>query len=346
MRHINTVPNPLAKPKFIVILAVILCCSSSNQLAIGADDMQMRAFGFIKAKNFAKALESFKVALKEKPKNWQILQNIGNCHMKMGQYEEAVSNVQKSIELGGLHPTQCTIMAASLEGLGQPKQALNWLKLACSVDPTQASNPDMQAAIRRLHDPGINPIGSPNAPDYLSGLLSVSKWRKKDLPIKVYVRSNYQISSFFPEFVPIVRDALEQWCNASEGAVTYKFVDDRRDANLIFDYTDNPELCASKHEIGLEGATEMMIRADDNTAAKGNVVILVKNHPLSKSFRDKILIKKTCLHEVGHALGMHGHSPNRNDIMFLASTPEPKVTLSKRDKNTIRRMYNKQSIKH
>jgi hypothetical protein len=61
-------------------------------------------------------------------------------------------------------------MAASLEGLGQTKQALNWLNLACSVDPAQGQNPVMQAAINRLHDPAVNPTGSPNAPDYVSGL--------------------------------------------------------------------------------------------------------------------------------------------------------------------------------
>lgn len=259
--------------------------------------------------------------------------------MQLGHYHDAVNCVQRSIELGGLHPTQCTIMAASLEGLGQPKQALHWLNLACSIDPAQATNPAMQAAIRSLKDPTKNPIGSPNSPDYMAGLVSVTKWRKADMPIKVHVRSNYQIPAFYDQFKEIVRDSLDQWCKASGGAISYKLIEDREAANLIFDYTDRPELCTSEHEMGLEGAIEMMIRADDNTAAKGNVVVLVRNGPHTPSFRTKVLITKTCLHEVGHALGMHGHSPNNHDVMFLAATPEPTALLTERDKATIRRIY-------
>lgn len=297
----------------------------------------------MQAKNYAKALECLSLAEKDQPNNWQIIQSIGNCHMQLGQYERAIADLQRSIELGGLHSTQCTIMAASLEGLGQPQQALNWLNLACSVDPNQAGNPGMQAAIKRLHDPAVNPTGSPNAPDYLSGLVSVSKWRKADMPIKVYVRSNYQIPNFYREFKDIVRESLDQWCKASGGTVSYKFIDHREAANLLFDYTDRPELCTSEHEPGLEGAMEMLVRATDNSVGKGNVVILVRNGPQAQSFRDKVLITKTCLHEVGHALGIHGHSPNKHDVMFLAATPEAIAKLSERDKETIKRIYGERS---
>ncbi|HEY9718734.1 MAG TPA: tetratricopeptide repeat protein [Trichormus sp.] len=318
-------------------LLLIVGCMVQNQLAV-AFDQQQEGFKYIERKNFPEALACFNAALTEHPNSWQILQNIGNCQMHLGQYKEAVSSVQKSIGLGGLHSTQCTIMAASLEGLGQPKQALNWLNLACSVDPAQAANPGMQAAIRRLHDPAITPAGSPNAPDYVSGLVSVNKWRKEDMPLKVYVRSNYQIPSFYREFGTIVKDSLDQWCKATAGVVSYKFVNNRESANLIFDYTDTPELCTSEHEAGLEGGNEMLVR-EDNTAAKGTVVVLVKNGPQATHFRDIVLITKTCLHEVGHALGIHGHSSNNHDVMFLAATPEPIGVLSERDKNTIMRIY-------
>jgi hypothetical protein len=115
------------------------------------------------------------------------------------------------------------------------------------------------------------------------------------MPIKVYARSNYQIPSFYPEFVTIVRDSLDQWCKASGGAVAYKFIDNRDAANLIFDYTDRPELCTSEHEAGLEGALEMLVRADDSTAGKGNVVVLVSNGPQAPFFRNKVSLKSCFL---------------------------------------------------
>jgi len=319
-------------------IAILLSCVSCNNAGFAAVDPAEEGVRYCKAKNFSQALSCFNAASKEHPTSWQILQNIGNCQMHLGQYKSAVNSEQKSIELGGLNSTQCTIMAAALEGLGQPKQALNWLNLACSVDPAQAANPVMQAAINRLHDPAINPTGSPNASDYVSGLVSANTWRRQDMPIKVCVRSNYQLPGFYRQFSAIVKDSLDQWCKAANGAISYKFVDSRDSANLVFDYTDRSDLCTSEHEAGLEGGTEMMTR-EDNTAAKGTVVVLVKTSPEETHFRDRVLITKVCLHEVGHALGIHGHSSNNHDVMFLAATPEPIAVLSERDKATIKRIY-------
>lgn len=319
-------------------MLVILILGSCLRTA-AAMDSQSEGSSYLQVKNFSKALECFNLALREHPKNWQLLQDCGNCHMHLGQYEKAVSDLQKSIEAGGLHSSQCIIMAAALEGLGQPKKALNWLNLACSVDPAQAANPGMRVAIKRLQDPAVNPTGSPNAPDYLSGLTSVSKWRKEDMPIKVYVRSNYQLPRFVGEFKTIVRDSFDQWCKASNGAISYKFVESKDNANIVCDYTDHRELVSSDHEPGIDGNTDARIRAQENTTDWANIVILVKDIPNSPAFRDRTLITKAFLHEVGHALGMHGHSPNSQDVMFLAATPEPIARLSERDKATIRRIY-------
>ena len=316
----------------LIILGVIL-------VPCRAGDLQSEGQQHMEARNFSKALECFNLALQQQPRNWQLLQKIGNCQMQLGKNEAAVSSLQKSIEIGGLHASQCTIMAAALEALGQPRKALSWLQLACSVEPAMASNPGMQAAIRRLQDPLVNPVGSPAAADYLSGLVSVNKWRKSDFPLKIYIRKNIQIPEFYDALTQIVRESMSQWSEATGGALSYKFVHERGAANLIWDYTDRRELVSTDHEQGLDGTLDMKIRTADKTPAEGNIVILVKDSPFAKSFRDRQRVTATCLHEIGHALGMHGHSPNRNDVMFLASTAEPITKLSTRDKNTIRKLY-------
>ena len=319
----------------IMILAFLV---AAQQLALAATDWQSEGANNLKKRDFSNALICFNAALKEDPKSWQILQSIGNCHMQLGQYETAVTDLQKSIEVGGLHSSQCTIMAAALEGLAQPKKALHWLELACSVEPAQVMNPGMQALISRLKDPAINPTGSPDAADYLSGLVSVSKWRKEDLPLRVYVRKNIQIPEFHETYVQIVRGSLDQWCRATDNVVSYKFVNDKDSANVVCDYTDRRELVSSDHELGLDGNTDTHIRAQDKTIDWANITLLVKDGPAAP-FRNSVLISKAFLHEAGHALGMHGHSPNPHDMMFLAATPELVCKLTERDENTIRKIY-------
>ena len=50
-------------------------------------------------------------------------------------------------------------------------------------------------------------------------------------------------------------------------------------------------------------------------------------------------IKKTFLHEVGHAFGLAGHSQLRDDIMFARVSAGQPAHLSNRDRSTICRLY-------
>ncbi len=50
-------------------------------------------------------------------------------------------------------------------------------------------------------------------------------------------------------------------------------------------------------------------------------------------------VKKTCLHEFGHALGLQGHSSRPDDIMYHAISPRQSPTLTARDQATITGLY-------
>jgi len=331
-------PRQIIKTKRLVALFLAVIVVYLAQTPCIAADLQLQGFSYIQNKNFAKALECFNSALKERPNDWMLLQRVGCCHMELGHYDTAIASFQKSIEAGGLHAIQCNNMAAVYQRLGDTKKALSWLRLACSVDPAVAADPSVQAAISKLQDPENNPIGSPAAKDYLSGLSFAKGWRKAAMPLKVYVRQNIQIPQFYEKFVSIVRDSFDQWCKAADGCITYKLVTTKDTADVICDYTDRRELVSSHHELGIDGNTEMLVK-QDRSPGPTNFVVLVKDGPTVPTFRKRELIKLCCLHEVGHALGMHGHSPNSHDVMFPCVTLNGNTVLSERDKATIRRIY-------
>jgi predicted Zn-dependent protease len=54
---------------------------------------------------------------------------------------------------------------------------------------------------------------------------------------------------------------------------------------------------------------------------------------------DEIEIMRTCLHEVGHALGIDGHSADVNDVMYFSESAKHMGTLTRRDMVTIIRLY-------
>ena len=323
----------------LVLLLALVCLPSTAQEdshPVKFQQYQKEGIAHLNAKDYAAALQSFEAALKEHS-SWQTLQNIAICHTQLGDFTKAVTDEKQSIEVGGIHANQCITMAGALEGLGQTKQALAWLDLACSVDPARREDPGLQAAIRRLHNPTVNPTGRADLPDYLSGLTAVHLWRKQDFPLKVYVRKNIQIPEFYEEYTRIVRESIDQWCLASNGAISYKLVKEPQGANVIWDYTDRRELVASDHEPGLWGVTEQLYRGKDGSQGDGAITVLVRKGPHAP-FLDRSIVANVCLHEMGHALGMHGHSSNMHDVMFLSAPTFP-VKLSQRDINTIRKMY-------
>ncbi|HEY9786996.1 MAG TPA: tetratricopeptide repeat protein [Candidatus Obscuribacterales bacterium] len=292
------------------------------------------------AKDFARALECYTEALKAHPPNsWQILVNMGRCHSELGQYDAAIKDYQKSIELGGLHATQCVNLSAVYQKIGDNKRGLNWLNLACRIDPEIANDPTVLGNIRRLQNPLSNPSGSQTASDYMSGLQRVLRWPKDAMPINVFVRQNPQVPDIASELTEVLRASLDQWCSASGNALSYKFVDKLDSANLVCDYTDRPEQVRPDHQQGVEGTAETQWRLKDKSMEWVNIVILVSDGP-GRPFRNREALTKLCLHELGHALGMRGHSPNNRDVMFFSTAiPTMSGVLSQRDKNTIKRIY-------
>lgn len=324
----------------VLISITVLRGQSQDDLhAVRFQQFQQEGLRLLKTRNFSGALQHFEAALKEHSESWQTLQNIATCHNQLGNFDKAISALQKSIELGGLHASQCIAMAGALEGQGEPKKALAWLELACSVEPTQAADPVMQNRLRMLRSPMHSPTGSPNTPDYLTVLAKIHKWHNKDFPLKVFVRKNMQIPEFYDEFLAIAKDSFDQWCAATSNTITYKFVNDRESSNLICDYTDRREFVSSDHEPGIDGNTDNRFRADDGSTDWANITILVKDVPGRGHFRSREVLTKCFLHEAGHALGISGHSSNKHDVMFYCWTPEPNGKLSERDINTIRMVY-------
>jgi len=53
------------------------------------------------------------------------------------------------------------------------------------------------------------------------------------------------------------------------------------------------------------------------------------------------VIEATAVHELGHAFGIWGHSPQPDDVMAVHQNQTPVLNLSKRDKVTLNWLYQK-----
>ena len=75
----------------------------------------------------------------------------------------------------------------------------------------------------------------------------------------------------------------------------------------------------------------------NNYIVKSEIKILTIDPETKEEIADNY-IYFTTLHELGHSLGLAGHSPTKEDIMY-GQASEAKTALTKRDINTINMFY-------
>ena len=145
-------------------------------------------------------------------------------------------------------------------------------------------------------------------------------------------------AGLFPDSEAIqssVRDGVTDWSDVvAPGVPSFTFVDDAGDADIDVVWAAKPSgdwyvaFCSPhvdvmKHK--LVAPTHVLITGrwkDGRLADLHDVYAIV-------------------LHEMGHALGLNGHSPNRADIMYPRIPGTAGAEISARDRETLRRLYEK-----
>lgn len=149
------------------------------------------------------------------------------------------------------------------------------------------------------------------------------KW--KNFPINVYVSPC--------EYSHIIKNAFLQWEKATDGLVSFNFVGNIAAAKITVSMVDTLKIPTNNNfEAGL--AT---VQAKNNIIYKSHIDIL-RNNPQTGEKFDNALILTTSMHEVGHALGLQGHSPNNQDLMSAINHTGTK-RITQRDLNTLKKLY-------
>ncbi len=143
-------------------------------------------------------------------------------------------------------------------------------------------------------------------------------------PIKVYVETRPADPGLYrPEYFDYVRQGLDAWANALDGRLKYSFTQHAGDAQIIVQWV--PEF-------------EEKYTAGDAITRFGHSNIRIKTVGLPQ-----MDIKANIMHELGHALGINGHSENRDDIMVgmrhWTTDRNFQPRLSEGDIRAIRRLY-------
>jgi len=163
-------------------------------------------------------------------------------------------------------------------------------------------------------------ILSSSGPNYIERVPYIGKvlrWDVKKFPLKVYIQSNSPAAPTY--YQDQIKRAFMQWQASTSGLIRFQFVDNEKDAD-IFAYINTSEdmkKCTEDNCKYSVANTEPILSGD---LLKKMEISFYDSNNLGKPFSEREIFA-TALHEIGHSLGIMGHSQNPDDLMYMSSAP-------------------------
>lgn len=162
--------------------------------------------------------------------------------------------------------------------------------------------------------------------------IGVFKWTKEKMPITVFIGQGSKVPGYSTDFDEAFRSALDEWEMKSNGLVSFKIVDSPDKSDIDITWTDNLPNKALSAEAG-----NTSIICGEQGILKARMILLTIDPFERGRARGKRQLRNVCLHQIGHALGLNGHSGYPDDIMHSQIIEQSGV--SPRDLNTLKMLY-------
>ena len=169
--------------------------------------------------------------------------------------------------------------------------------------------------------------------DYMHLLNSITFWDKK-MPLIVWIQpNNLNID---------LRHTLSAWQKPLEPFIEFELTPNKEEADITVNFVDSGQmlkLCnksSSKKGDTIAGCTLLEYKGPIITRAN----IYLDYFDKSNSRFTNGIIYSVLMHEMGHAIGINGHSDSKYDVMYPYSNDHNYIRRpSTRDINTLRRLY-------
>lgn len=295
----------------------------------------------LKSNDNAGAVESFRHAAKLAPEFPEVQHNLGIALAKVGKSKEAIVHLEKArklnpklastwLSLGGLYQTE-----------GRIYEALNTYKQYLSRFPNDPAAKKVSSLVKGLTSEAeaegyTGSQKTQQEDNYLNEITrrGVVRWSASKMPLHIYIKPGDGVPEYKPEYYQLLIEAFKDWQKASSGLVSFKFVENKDSSDIQCSWTNNPKDLNNIAEAG-----ETRLSSTSRGIVRGTIkfltVPLMKSLPVTKNRMRYIF-----LHEIGHVLGMAGHTNNPSDTMFYSMNLKDEwKDLSSRDAKTIQMLY-------
>ncbi len=310
-------------PVLLSLLAVCAIQAIAPPVAhAGPYEMGLRLY---EAGDYKQAASYFQRATLQDKQNPNAHYYLADSYLKLNKLPEAQAEYQKILALA---PDS---QAARLSRIGLSKLR-SYLDGNINREWEQTGFHGIQK-----EDRFKGPFGEDNYLRQVTPGGKITRWALPTMPLKVWVeKSPPGIRNFQPAFLAQIPKALDNWVSAMDGEISYVLVGDRDQADIRVSWTNTIDTKGHSADGGTAyTAGLMMPKIRDDVLQYADVKIAtfdIQGNPQNSD-----VIYAVAIHELGHALGLTGHSEDPGDIMYAQNQNISK--LSKRDYNTIRRLY-------
>jgi len=166
--------------------------------------------------------------------------------------------------------------------------------------------------------------------DYFDRVAMVSDGRLTrftELPITVYVEGlEFQGKKYAAD----LRYALKEWETCSDGLVRFQLTNLPHGANVSVSWVRSLEAPDQEHPLGV---SELHRTGQDEFSVQMRIGLQERK---SRKALTHDQMKTVFLHELGHAIGLWGHSKNKLDVMYYAANA---LQPTSRDISTLKQLY-------
>ncbi|HNB23069.1 MAG TPA: tetratricopeptide repeat protein [Candidatus Melainabacteria bacterium] len=320
------------------------CPNAANAKEVEAELLVAHAKAQMKEKRNFDAKQTLERALQIAPKSEIVLFSLARVRSELGDTQGAINAYEDLLQVNPRHSSALLNMAECYQTMGQLLKAVTWLKKYAAANPNAPDIGQVQNMIQALTEKSSEQRSDPQALDYCGAISEAGRfyrWPPNRLPIKVWVSTGEGVPGYKPEFRAGFFDALNSWMKAGQGRLQYVLVDSKEQADLTAEWTGDPyDVKPTGHNV--EQGVCLLASVDRHKDCididRADIRILTIDRQSQQPLSDEEM-KKTCLHELGHSMGLQGHSTNNHDIMFFSMSNTNWPVLSKRDRATLFMIY-------
>lgn len=324
-----------------VVRTIVLDMNSSEELLKAhikpGDPAQIESFLLLagqayERQDFKTASQYFKQVLASPVKNERTPSNrciatagLAALEIADNNYTSGRAKLEEAIKLApGLLPSQKPAIAELLAGYsellyktGYFEESEKLLNQAKTMYPSCGYCPDVTEMLAKAD----------RNPDYMATQeKDVIRWSDDKQIIKVFISEPTGLSHWRGDYLDAAKKSFTKWENAIDGRLKFEYVDDPDLSDVrVFWLLKSPE----GKELGLSE-----IKFTGQYMSQNDIKIFMQVEGGRFTSADEVYT--TLLHEIGHMLGIRGHSHNYADVMAEESMA---WILTKRDIETFRKFY-------